>query len=347
MNKVLYLATSRKTKGGITSVLNTYKQCLFWEKYNIRWIETHIDRNIFAKMLFSLGGLVNFLFIVWSYDLVHIHTGEINSMKRKYIFFKIARWLNKKTIVHLHIGNQIDSYEHNKICQNMVKNADAIIVLSNELKNKIHELFFVDESKIYVIHNPCVPVENVQYLMNSKVILYAGRLDYNKGYHILLEAFTKIASKYPDWKIVIAGNGEIDKAIQIATKNKILNQVAFRGWITGDEKAHVFREAAFLCLPSYAEGFSMTVLEAWAYSLPVVCTPVGGLRDIVCDGVNALLFESGNAMQLAEQLERMITNPSLRKSIAEKSHELASSMFDIQTIGEQIDCLYKFLIHPE
>ena len=163
MRKVLFLATSRKTKGGVTSVLKAYQKCQLWEKYNIRWLETHIDGNTLIKLWYSFTSLITYLFVVRSYDLVHLHTGEIISIKRKYIFFQIARWLNKKTIVHLHIGNQIDSYANSKLCNNILKRADAVLVLSNELKNKVRELFSVDSDKIYVIHNPCVAVENVRY----------------------------------------------------------------------------------------------------------------------------------------------------------------------------------------
>ena len=344
MKKILCIATSRKTKGGITTVLTAYQPCLFWKKYSIRWLETHNDRNRFVKLWYLCKSLTTYLFIVWFYDLVHVHTGEYKSFKRKYIFFQIARWLHKKTIVHIHIGNQIDSYANSRTCQDMLQNADAVVVLTNELKNKISELFSIKESKISVIYNPCKAIENVQFSMGNKTILYAGRLETNKGYHILLEAFAMIAASYPDWKIIFAGNGEIDKAVQLAEAKGILKQVEFRGWITGVEKDRVFREASLLCLPSYNEGFSMTVLEAWAYRLPVVCTKVGFLQDIGIDEENALFFEPGNAGELANRLDRMIADSLLRKRIAEKSHTLATTTFNIQNIAAQIDSLYGYLL---
>ena len=159
-----------------------------------------------------------------------------------------------------------------------------------------------------------------------------------------MEAFALIASSYSDWKIIFAGNGEINKAIQIADKRGILNQVVFRGWISGVEKDRVFREASFLCLPSYAEGFSMAVLEAWAYRLPVVCTQVGFLRDIGKDKENALFFELGDVDELARKLDLMITNSTLRKSIAKQSHELSKTIFNQQNIDSQIDKLYMDLL---
>ncbi|MDR2233232.1 MAG: glycosyltransferase family 4 protein [Tannerella sp.] len=340
MKRVLFIATSKNTKGGITSVISSYRQCKIWEKYKIRWLETHIDRNSYIKLLYVICSLILYCVIVWFYDIVHIHVGDIKSMRRKSVFFQIASWINKKTIIHLHIGDQIYKMADSKTCKNVIQQADAIIVLSNDMRQKVRDIFSISKDKIFVIPNPCVTVQNVNYSIASKTILFAGRLDYNKAYQILIKAFALIASKHHDWKIVFAGNGEIAKAIRLATENRISGQVEFKGWITGEEKDRIFRESAFLCLPSYAEGFSMTVLEAWAYCLPVVCTPVGGLKEIVKDGDNALVFEPGNVAELALKLDLMITNPDIRQNIAEKSHELSQSLFNLQRICERIDNLY-------
>jgi len=227
MKKVLYLATSRKTKGGITSVLKAYEQCPFWKKYNIRWLETHIDRNMIIKMWYTIYSLLIYLVIIWFYDIVHIHCGDFPSIKRKYVFFQIARMLNKKTVVHFHIVTQIDSLNDKRIFKNMVENADAVILLSNEVKDKVMNIYSIDKDKLFVIYNPSIEVSNVQYANDSKTILFAGRLDSNKGYHVLLEAFALIAPKHLNWKIIFAGNGEIDKATKIAEEQQIINQITF------------------------------------------------------------------------------------------------------------------------
>ena len=71
--KVLILATSRKTRGGVTAVLKVYEQCPFWKKYKVYWLETHIDRTLFVKFLYAVKALIAFLFLVWFYDIIHIH----------------------------------------------------------------------------------------------------------------------------------------------------------------------------------------------------------------------------------------------------------------------------------
>lgn len=77
----------------------------------------------------------------------------------------------------------------------------------------------------------------------------------------------------------------------------------FLGWVSGEAKDNAFKEAMIFCLPSYAEGFPMSVLDAWSYGLPVITTPVGGIPDVAQDGVNMLLFNPGDIDMLAKQMK--------------------------------------------
>ena len=87
----------------------------------------------------------------------------------------------------------------------------------------------------------------------------------------------------------------------------------------------------------------MAVLDAWAYGVPVVSTPAGGLIDIIKEGNNGLLFEAGNIDQMAEKLEKMIVDADMRKHIGEESRMLAYTTFNINTINHQLGSIYEEL----
>lgn len=125
----------------------------------------------------------------------------------------------------------------------------------------------------------------------------------------------------------------------------IEKQIVFPGWIVGEDKDLMFRKASVFCLASSAEGFPMAVLDAWAYGLPCVVTPAGGLPDIVEDGKNALMFDYGDVDKLAVQLDRIISDDALRKSIAAESLKLAHTTFNVSNINKQIERLYDNLIN--
>jgi glycosyltransferase involved in cell wall biosynthesis len=192
------------------------------------------------------------------------------------------------------------------------------------------------------LFNPCSTVTR-NFVIKEKSILYAGTLRDRKGYNRLLEAFSKIAPKYPDWKLVFAGNGEIGKAKQLALDLRIENQTQFLGWISGEDKTLAFQKASIFCLPSWGEGFPMGVLDAWSFGLPVVTTPVGGIVDIVTHGVNGLIFDVKSIIELSKCLEQLIVSESLRDSIIINTDKLVNNEFSIGQMAKELDKIYTSL----
>ena len=135
----------------------------------------------------------------------------------------------------------------------------------------------------------------------------------------------------------------IEEGIKLASELGIDDRIKFLGWVSGQEKHKAFMSATIFCLPSYAEGFPMSVLDAWAYGLPVVTTPVGGLPDVAIDGENMLLFNPGDIDALARQLEKMIVDEELRNRIALASIDFAEHKFNLNTINKQLGALYEEL----
>lgn len=89
----------------------------------------------------------------------------------------------------------------------------------------------------------------------------------------------------------------------------------------------------------------MAVLDAWAYGLPVITTPVGGIPDIAKDGENLLLFQPGDCDKLAIQMKHMMKDKTLRNHLTEQSTILSQTIFNIDTINTKIELLYKSLIN--
>lgn len=338
-SRVLVVSTSRKTRGGITAVLKLYEQSEMWQKYHCRWIGTHRDGNNVRKMWYYLRACIQYVFLLSFFDIVHFHFSLPTTATRKYPLFKLARLFGKKTILHLHCGQQIDDIWNDKY-QYMFEKCDCGILLSESLKKKV-EGYIGKSDKLKVVYNPCPIITNNTKYDKRDIILFSGTLYEGKGYRDLIKAFAIIAKKYPDWKIVLAGNGETDFAKTLAVELGIEKQVELLGWVCGEAKHKAFCEAKALCLPSYAEGFPMAVLDAWAYGLPVVTTPVGGVPDVAVDGKNMLLFNPGDVEKLAECLECVIKDESLRNSMSGESSKLASTDFNIDTICNQVGSIYE------
>ena len=344
------VATGRMTRGGITSVVKAHETGQQWKDYNCVWIQTHRDSNALVKLWYFGTALLQYLILIPFSDIVHFHLSENTSAMRKRLLLPIAKLFGKKVIVHFHAFS-VDSTicgKYRSIYEYLFCKADMIIVLSEYWKRMLVSEINLDGDKIRIIYNPCPQVESRPSDMSissiNKQILYAGTVCHRKGYEDMIRAFSKVAAVHPDWKIVFAGNGEIEQGKALADKLNILEQTLFLGWVNGDAKDKAFRDATIFCLPSYAEGFPMGVLDAWAYGLPVITTPVGGIPDIAIDGKNMLLFKPGDIDTLAIQMDRMMSDNSLRETIAGESVYLANTTFNIDNINKALGELYSELI---
>ncbi|MCQ2256827.1 MAG: glycosyltransferase family 4 protein [Bacteroidaceae bacterium] len=351
MTKVLVVATSRKTRGGITSVVKAHETGEQWTKYQCVWIQTHRDGATWRKILYFIFSLIQYIFLLPFYDIVHIHIATTASAKRKKWFYKFAKMVGKKIIFHFHPSNEKFLYEVNvaNLYRELFGGADKVLVLSNQwkrwLSDALGEGVWMD--KIDVLYNPC-PIVNRDYCKKQKQILYAGTLLKRKGYDVLLKAFAKIAVKHPDWNVAFAGNpylkegiNELEDGKRIARECGIECQVDWLGWVSGEEKEKVFNESSIYCLASDGEGFPMGVLDAWAYGIPCVVTPVGGIPDIVRDGVEGLIFPVGDVDALAIALDRLIESKELRESIVSATDEYVKKTFNVDIINHQLDEIYE------
>ena len=249
--------------------------------------------------------------------------------------------MDKKTVIHLHCGSQIDDI-WGGVYQKMFEHCDCSIVLSERLKVKIED-HTETAAKIRVIYNPCPIITNTAKYEKKSYVLFSGTLYEGKGYKDLIRAFSKVADAHKDWSVVLVGNGEVKQARELSVQLEISEQVQLSGWVDGESKDKAFKQASIFCLPSYAEGFPMAVLDAWAYGLPVVTTPVGGIPDVAEDGENMLLFNPGDIDTLAEKLDLIMSDEALRDKLSAASAKMASEKFNLKTITEQVKKIYESL----
>lgn len=295
------------------------------------------------------------------YDVVHVHFSEFPSALRKSFFVWLAKLLRKKVVIHLHTYSALATIEgrHKKVYRYLYGAADEAIVLSDVWKESVAKAFDDERisRKVSVVYNPCVPPEKdaaecqdlcllekiKKFTKVRHIILFAGTVSTRKGYADLLRAFCKIKERAEGWALFFAGDGDVREGVAMTEELGIADLVMWTGWVEGACKQWLFSHAEIFCLPSYAEGFPMGVLDAWAYSLPVVTTPVGGIPDVAEDGVNILLAEPGDVDGLSGCLLRLISDVSLRESISRQSAMLAKGIFSLTACDKKIDKIYQNL----
>ena len=285
------------------------------------------------------------LFIIWRYDIVHFHSvPDRIDLVIKLPIFLLALIGKKKIIMHIHMGNQLANHTNNKLFIWCLQHADLIILLAKKWEKLFHEQFANVKTPTTVLYNACEQVPEVPFEEKEKLIIMAAYFNDNKAPDLLLKAWQKIGKKYPDWRICMLGNGEVERFERMAHEMGLAEQVKFTGYVTGKEREDYFRKASILCMCSYEEGFPMVVLEAWANGICMVTTPVGGLPDVLEEGKNALVFDFGDWQGLASCLDNLIQDLSLRKNLTLYSQKFVYDKFSIEKINKEAGILYQTLI---
>lgn len=203
--------------------------------------------------------------------------------------------------------------------------ANRVMVQTNQIKSFYWKCL---QKKIEVIENPI----DTEYLDSQleegvereKVILSMGRLEKQKDFKTLINAFTKIAAKYPDWRLKIFGHGDMKDELQtLIDSNKMENQITLCG--RTQKPYNEMRKASIFVLSSFYEGFPNVLCEAmYAGDLCISSDCVSGPRELIKHGENGWLFEIGDEANLTELIEYCIVHekimPSIRKN-AEKTVE--------------------------
>ena len=347
MNKrVLIVGSAEQSGGGVASAIRMMKHMPMWQKYHCYWLGTQIQASKWTKLRFALSAYVKAFVIIWRYDIVHFHTVPNVSMEIQLPVFLLALLGRKKIILHLHVGNQLTMEQciNFRLAHWCMRKADMLVVLADMFVGFLDAYWKDVKTPRRVIYNACDDVSGLPYTQHDKTVLFCGRFTNNKRADILIKAFGRIHKKHPDWKLQLLAKGPEEKNCrQLVKQLGIGDKVEMPGFVFGEEKATYYRRAGIFCLCSHYEGFPMVVLEAWAYGVPVLTTPVGALPDVVKEGWNGYLYDIDDVDALAEKLDILMMDKDLRKQMSLCSIEYAKR-FSSQAINKQIEKLYEDIL---
>ena len=231
--------------------------------------------------------------------------------------------------------------------------ATEVIVNSNYMKNELQRLFGLPYEKINVVPNGVNlnlynGVERDydfrrQYAAdNEKIILYVGRLVYEKGIQNLIAAMPKVLNGYHDSKLIIAGKGGmIDELRDEVRRLGIENKVYFTGYLKLNQVTKMYKCADVAVFPSTYEPFGVVALEGMLSGTPVVVSDVGGLNEIVQHRENGMKSYAGNPNSIADSILELLYNPGLCAEVSRAAKAKVKAQYNWTKIAQDTHFIYQ------
>lgn len=234
----------------------------------------------------------------------------------------------------VNIGSKLQKYARSISC----KKTDALVVLTENDK----ELYLKNEKsikRVVRIYNP-IKYDNKEWnVKRENIVLAVGRLEDQKGFDLLLQAWKNIENKYKDWKLCIVGKGKKETQLKALMNTLQLQNVEFAGYKSDVDKE--FRKASVFVCSSRFEGFGMVILEAQANEIPVVSFDCPyGPSELIKNNETGILIENGNIEKLSEGIEDLINDENKRLKLAENAKKWSQN-FDVIKICDEWERLFK------
>jgi glycogen(starch) synthase len=234
----------------------------------------------------------------------------------------------------------------------LANRADALITCSASMRAEVTHLFEV--SSIEVIHNGISPrgwrpppatvraARTRHSPSDAPVIVYFGRLEWEKGVHDLLAALPRVRRAFPGTRLVIAGQGRQAAALlEQSRKLRVRRSVDFAGHLPDRTLVALLAAADVVVLPSRYEPFGIVALEAAAAGAPLVASTAGGLAELVVDGVTGLSVTPGDVEGIAAAIRTVLTDPTSAARRARAAKSRLATEFNWQGIAKQTEAVYR------
>jgi glycosyltransferase involved in cell wall biosynthesis len=313
-SNVLMLGPGLNVRGGVSGVERLLLSALP-ENVHATHIATMVEGGKFTKAVTFAQSVAKLTLHLRQHpDVVHIHFASGASNIRKIILARVALARGASVIMHAHGGGYQKHWANmspvaRSITLNTLQRVQRLVVLGEGWK-AFFESIGVPRHRIVVLPNPVVLPESVPVrALGGKVrFVYFGLISQRKGVFELMEAVAKLSAECrARVEFVLAGNGDVAQLREHANKFGVQDIVEIREWVDPAERDRLLASAHAFVLPSHTEGLPMSLLEAMAWGLPPICTPVGSIPEYVVNGANGLLIEPGDVSQLAAAIEKLVS----------------------------------------
>lgn len=290
------------------------------------------------------------------YSLVHINTsfGRYGVL-RDAVFILISKIFGLKVLVFFRGWDR--AYESKvadakfSLFKRIFFIADGFVVLASEFKDRLSSWGF--KNKLFVettvVDEKLLDAQTVEQIQqkskedNSKIsILFLARIEKDKGILEAIKAFSLLKKRYAILQMFVVGDGSFLTDVRDYVNSEGIEDVFIKGHLNGSEKRDIFLDSDIYLFPSrHEEGMPNSLLEAMAFGLPVVTTPMGGIKDFFENGKMGFLTASSEPLVLAQHIEGLIKDKEMRRRISSYNFQHAWQRFMTSQVSERLNSIYE------
>ena len=347
---VVQLGPHPAGRGGMPAVMRALLQSPLAERYDLQVIPTYDRAEPLRRLAYFLratGSLIR-----WcsrgGRRIVHVHTTVRGSMYRKSVLVAVAKLMRRPVVLHLHAGSgDIAEFVRRigpvrrRLFSLAFRAADRVLSVSQSSATAIeHQLGCTD---VMVVPNSApAPPDGAggRDERNGITILYLGGFaNPAKGGEVLADALPALIEQCPQADIVLAGPGEPPSRLRSLLDDGTLE---WRGWLDEPLKNAELDRCDIFVLPSVSEGLPVALLEAMSWGRAIVATKVGGVPEVLSDGVDGVLVEPRRPEELAREVASLVADDSRRARLGDAARARAERLNADEVCG-RLDAVYREL----
>lgn len=346
---IVMLGPGLDVRGGVSGVERMLLNALP-EEVHATHIATMVEGGKWTKAVTFARSLAKLTLQLSQHpDVVHIHFASGASNMRKIILARIALARGASVIMHAHGGNYQKHWTRmsppaRALTLNTLLRVQRLVVLGEGWR-KFFESLGVPGHRIVVLPNPvALPDAVPERPAGGKVrFVYFGLISQRKGVFDLIEAVAQLSPECrARTEFVLAGNGESQQLREHAARLGVQDVVDVREWVDPAERDRLLAAAHAFVLPSHTEGLPMSLLEAMAWGLAPICTPVGSIPEYVVDGANGILVSPGAVSQLTAAIEKLVSKDAERAYMGRLARATVEPLC-VQQYSDRMCAVYRSL----
>ncbi|CAN5491680.1 hypothetical protein BH10CHL1_BH10CHL1_34070 [soil metagenome] len=287
----------------------------------------------------------------WQPDLLHIQ--NFQSYTNSLFFVIDWAYAHKIPVVYEEHQTPDPQFDWWRGAQSIINQASVVVAVSEKSAQALRTVCGV--TRPIVVTNPIVtdpkraqlpgqirPPKAEHKGEQPLRVTTVARLYVMKGLTYLLEAIAQLKSTYPDIQFRVYGDGPLyQELLTYASQLGLDGEKIFVGMFTRQALPLIMAETDIFVLPSILEGLPLSVIEAMAYACPIVATAVGGIPELIEDGVNGLLCQPADSVDLAQKIQTLVDNPELRGQLGKRArHAYEQGPFQSTAVSDHFSIIY-------